>query len=106
MGQVVQVVQVEFVVVGFLFGNWVSVVFFEGVLGVVVYQMLVVGEFVDQVMVVDFKVLIDNLVEIYVMLDFVYCDSEVVCWYFEMCGFQFGSIKYEFYEGVDGGIVL
>ena len=105
-GQAVQAAQVELAAAGLSLGSRASVVSLEGAPGAVVHQTPSAGELVDQATAVDLKVSTDNPAEIYVMPDLVYRDSEAVRRYFETRGFQLGSIKYEPYEGVDGGIVL
>ncbi|MEM1248414.1 MAG: PASTA domain-containing protein [Acidobacteriota bacterium] len=105
-GQAVQAAQVELAAAGLSLGSRASVVSLAGAPGAVVHQTPSAGELVDQATAVDLKVSTDNPAEIYVMPDLVYRDSEAVRRYFETRGFQLGSIKYEPYEGVDGGIVL
>jgi serine/threonine-protein kinase len=105
-GDAIQAAQTELAAAGLLLGRRERVFWPGSEVGTVVQQSPAAGASIDQSSAVDLLLSLEDPTRTFVMPDLVYRQVAEVRRFFDRRGFRFGSVKYEPYEGVEGGVVL
>jgi serine/threonine-protein kinase len=105
-GQALQAAQVTLHAAGLSLGRTAGVFSLSGAPGTVVDQSPRPGEQVGRTESVELFLSLEGRADTFVMPDLVYRDFESTRTFFESRGFRFGSIKFEFYEGISPGVIL